>query len=195
MTTRLKDLEKFLYTFDDREQWVQTTPILPNVWREFVLHPGELVDVLLTPTRNVSPGELSQTIQKKLLGKNPSAKEVIEKNIAHNQTLVAVKVSFSELIEHVVPLSKWYFELADDSMKAIRKMTSSKLPKGKLAQLIEIITDPGKPQKDTDNMALWWLKIVNFVNSCDANSEASQPNSLLENWSATKRMILSLIHI
>ena len=86
MTTRLKDLEKFLYTFDDREQWVQTTPILPNVWREFVLHPGELVDVLLTPTRNVSPGELSQTIQDKLLGKNPSATEVINKNIAHNQT-------------------------------------------------------------------------------------------------------------
>jgi hypothetical protein len=91
-----------LYGQGERQRFTQDTPILPEVWQVFARRPTIRHDLLLTPLESCSAVALLRTLKASL------PREVwIEAELAPLQSFVAVKLTFRELIRHVLPLTKW----------------------------------------------------------------------------------------
>lgn len=84
---------------DDRRQ-LQDSPLLGDVWIEYGRRPGEAVDLLISPYRHENAGHLAVELDKELAGD--------EAEVAYVQGLVAARLTFAELVQHVVPKSKWW---------------------------------------------------------------------------------------
>jgi serine protease AprX len=86
----------------------QDSPVLPDVWEAYAGHDDELVDLLLTPyqdpeTGGTSAGELCRELYKRLGEGNTE-----DRDIAYNQSNVAVKLKFAELVRDILPMSRWW---------------------------------------------------------------------------------------
>ena len=107
-----------IYGGDMARRFTQDSPVLPDVWEAFASPKDEVVDLLLTPyqdpqTGGTSAGDLCSELLKRLgsidrddtAGAGPRDRET-----AYNQSNVAVKLSFSELVRIVLPMSRWWHD-------------------------------------------------------------------------------------
>jgi hypothetical protein len=84
---------------DDRRQ-VQDSPILGDVWVEFGKHPGERLDLLITPYKDYPAGTVAAELD--------ACKGLGDACIAYLQGIVAARLTFEELIRFVAPMSHWW---------------------------------------------------------------------------------------
>ena len=96
---------------DDRRQ-LQDSPILGDVWVEFAKRPDDALDLLIAPYRGQHAGAVAAAIDKDLAGNDTEA------NVSYLQGIVAASLSFKELLRIVVPKTKWWFDLNDDTRSA-----------------------------------------------------------------------------
>lgn len=103
------DLVEFILLgpLDDRRQ-LQDSPILGDVWVAFANNPGGRLELLITPYDDrpggFVAGYLDRWIKEDLAGK------YIESNISYLQGMVAARLSFKEVLQYVVPATKWWRE-------------------------------------------------------------------------------------
>jgi serine protease AprX len=95
----------------------QDSPILPDVWLAYApivvegnpLQPPkeekrETEQLLLTPHFGSTPGEVAVRLRE-LMGTEASPAK-----IAYNQTYVAAKLTFKQLVQHVLPMTAWWYD-------------------------------------------------------------------------------------
>lgn len=67
-------IEKLIYSGRSAQHFTQDTPILPDVWIEYAVHPGAAKRLLLTPWQgpglfHTTPGLLSVVVRQRLEAK------------------------------------------------------------------------------------------------------------------------------
>ena len=114
------------------QRFTQDSPVLADVWIAYAQNPLEPQDLLLTPYQSalalpggdagadrsglLTPGRLATQLKGKLAEERRTARwkrwrrTGAERgpNIAYNQTTVAARVWFDELVRVVLPMSNWY---------------------------------------------------------------------------------------
>jgi serine protease AprX len=98
---------------DDRRQ-LQDSPILGDVWIEFSKKPAEPRDLLISPFMTKHAGVVADAINKRFGDGTADDPE-----IAYLQGLVAARLTFGDVLNIVVPMTKWWID----------KWTQEPLPK------------------------------------------------------------------
>src|SRR5215213_10076655 len=106
---------------DDRRQ-LQDSPILGDVWVEFAKRPGDRIELLVTPYKENSAGRVATTLAKRIAEAHPhgansrkprSGSEAIEQrgaDIAYLQGIVAARLTVTDVLKFVVPMTQWWTE-------------------------------------------------------------------------------------
>jgi hypothetical protein len=87
---------------DDHRQ-LQDSPILGDVWLEYAKAPEETQDLLITPHRAATAARVAKEVSGRLGDVARS-----EAKLAFLQGIVAVRVSFPDLLQALVPLTDWW---------------------------------------------------------------------------------------
>ena len=107
-------LEDLIFRRSPMRRYTQDCPILPDVWFEYGRDPQSRVDLLLTPHRRITPGQVATAI-KSLLGQEGAGTvpseltddEASTTQLAYSQSTVAGRFLFNELVRVILPLSAW----------------------------------------------------------------------------------------
>src|SRR6185503_21370754 len=109
------ELEELIYKKDGPPRFTQDSPVLPDVWFELGKNPNARIDLLLNPHYEATPGKVAQLIQKRLreeqkspVGSQFPCDDSKGPDIAYNQSTVAVRLCFHELVRVVLPLTPWW---------------------------------------------------------------------------------------
>jgi serine protease AprX len=122
---------------DDRRQ-LQDSPILGDVWIEFGRRPGERLELLITPYKETAAGTVASILSgdrritdgevvdapESPQDAQPSPNAISgEANIAFLQGIVAARLTFEEVLRHVVPMTSWWCDkrISDDMRKYLGK--------------------------------------------------------------------------
>jgi serine protease AprX len=88
---------------DDRRQ-LQDSPILGDVWVEFATHPGDPLELLITPYREQAAGAVAS----QLAEYGQSQDGIRDADVAYLQGIIAARLSFEEVLRFVVPMTQWW---------------------------------------------------------------------------------------
>jgi serine protease AprX len=118
-----QQLQKAIFYGRGVQRYTQDSPIMPDVWIEFGERPNERGDVLLNPYLDEPPGLLCNVLLKRLdksgikLNKKFYKGELNkrERRIAYNQSTVVARLYFDELIQIVLPMTKWWNTYISDA--------------------------------------------------------------------------------
>lgn len=88
-------------TYDRRQ--LQDSPILGDVWVEFGKTPAGVIDLLIAPYRGQPAGAVAAAIDADLGEKRYG-------EVSYLQGLIAAKLSFTDLLQIVLPKTKWWFD-------------------------------------------------------------------------------------
>lgn len=165
-------VEDIIFGYEPARRYTQDSPVLPDVWIGYAEEPGKKLDLLLTPHRNVSAGELSRVLEKRLqeehetehwkkLHKNESPSALI----AYNQSTVVARLWFDEVVRVVLPLSNWW----------IRYITKP-IEKDLVTFLKSLVEMPGKKEiemKTSPEMSwmIWLIGSLAVAQSIDLGHE------------------------
>jgi subtilisin family serine protease len=108
-------LEELIFLVAPVRRYTQDTPVLPDVWFEYGRNPAARVDLLLTPMRRITPGDLFRALRDRRQAdrETPHWQELHSGEgrdrafTAYSQSNVAAWLSFDELIRVVVPMAAW----------------------------------------------------------------------------------------
>ncbi len=103
MGDRRDFFEHLIFRSMGSRRYTQDSPVLPDVWLAYGLHPGQPQDLLLTPHAESSPFDLARRLRKRL-----GQEARVRAKIAHNQTTVAARLSFYDMVQVVLPMSSWW---------------------------------------------------------------------------------------
>jgi hypothetical protein len=108
-------LEELIFGGEAPRRFTQDSPLLPDVWLAYGERGNERdpTDLLVTPYRDLHPGKLVQYILAEL-GPSEGRREG-RHDIAHNQAVVAVRLSFHEAVAVALALSPWWKQEASPS--------------------------------------------------------------------------------
>jgi serine protease AprX len=114
-------VEELIFGTELLRRFTQDSPVLPDVWLGYAENLGAQLDLLLTPYREGSTGELGLKLQERLLQERQTtfwqrrhggqAAAASSAQIAYNRSNVVVRLYFDELIRVVLPLSPWLARL------------------------------------------------------------------------------------
>ncbi len=141
------DLEEYItwlaFNEGGRNRHTQNSPILPDVLVHYAgLEDEKRLDLLLTPDWSKTPAGLAQDLTRTMrirVDADTGQPENDEHAIAYNQSVVAVQLSFRELLSCVLPLSKWWRTrlIAADATRVIDLSSNDRLRRIARNQLIE----------------------------------------------------------
>lgn len=93
---------------EDRRQ-LQDSPILGDVWVKFGKEPAKPADLLISPHRDQHAGEVAKKILDALIPNVENAENPTDDyEIAFLQGLVVACLTFEQVIEFIVPKTKWW---------------------------------------------------------------------------------------
>jgi serine protease AprX len=118
--------EQLVFGMFDQERYTQDSPVLFDVYSRYGCGGGEPLDLLLTPDWSRKPSELAVRLRgsfgippvdsehdgESSVEIDSTERSALEERllIAFNQSVVAVELTFRELVRHVLPLSWWWNE-------------------------------------------------------------------------------------
>jgi len=113
-------VEAILYGGGGHRRFTQDGPVLPDVWTQyleesFVAGPEQRVAVLIEPHFDSGPTVIAKRMKERL-GDAFDATQTV-----YNRTIVSSWLRFAELIRSVVPLTRWYADIA--AARAVRDQT------------------------------------------------------------------------
>ena len=156
---------------------------MPDVWMEYAENPDAPVDLLLTPhqergSASLSPAVLASELDR-LLRASAGTSNRDNHEIAVNQTTVAVRLRFDEMVRTVLPLSSWWqsrllraradSDVANKASLALAKMKTTAGRKW----LAKIFSDSSEGHPDEMTQDVFWLMMVLGVISLSHKSTKS----------------------
>lgn len=117
MADRREFFEKLIYYSTDGRRFTQHSPVMPDVWIRYGLHPGQQQELLMVPDWNYTTADLARALKEQLSavdrdrrmsrfrdtrkGRKPAA-------VASNQNVVVATLWFDQMVRAVLPLSRWW---------------------------------------------------------------------------------------
>ncbi|AXA39439.1 S8 family serine peptidase [Rhizobium leguminosarum] len=113
-----EELRHFVLGTFGQGRWTQDSPIVPDVWINFIRRaeqlahatlrgvetiPDQTVDLLVTPWTGSLPGQIAKALRGQL-----SNAEAAEARIATSSSRVVARLSFEGLVRFVVPMTGWW---------------------------------------------------------------------------------------
>lgn len=139
-------LEQLMFGTGRVRRFTQDSPVLPDVWLDYAGVAGdwdewddgtgenevrERKKLLITPYKDRGAGDVRKEIVKRL-----PEDEIEPARVAYNQTTVAARLRFRELIRIVLPMTDWWARI--DSELPMKKLATEPY----LAALTEAVADP-----------------------------------------------------
>jgi len=104
-------IEDAIFGWRGSQRFTQDSPVLPDVWIEYALRPGQAVGLLLEPSGGTSPATVYRALADKL-----GEQEAKAARLAQNRTTVVADITLAQLVEIVLPLTQWW---ADSGKKGL----------------------------------------------------------------------------
>ncbi len=104
MKLEFRNLGPWIFGTEQLKRFTQDSPVMPDVWLQYGRKPDDPIDLLLEPYADASTAELARAV----LEADHSAKDPEPLQLAYNQSHVAVRLTFEELLRSVLPLSRWW---------------------------------------------------------------------------------------
>ncbi len=111
--SELKDFfEALLFRSLGNQRFIQDSPVFPDVWLDYALHPGKRRDLLLTPapTQNNTAQQIAVQLRERLKDGVEQSTAGRRAQIASNMTTVAAKLTFREVFRYLLPMTVWWEE-------------------------------------------------------------------------------------
>ena len=107
-------IEYILLGSGDSRRQLQDSPILGDVWVRYAEHPKAQADLLITSHKDTTASKLAaalyEGVERMAARPENTRPDDVDSDIAPLQTFVAAKLYFEELLEIVVPMTKWWYE-------------------------------------------------------------------------------------
>ncbi len=155
------------------QRFTQDSPVLADVWIAFAENPDEPQDLLLTPYQSTlalpgqgstphdqalfTPGRLANELRARLATERGldrwkqwkrTGAEDSTPDVAYNQSTVAAKIWFDELVRVVLPLSHWY------ATRIAKRVDEEVHPRTRARKRYDLIAGIGKPE-GREALAKW----------------------------------------
>jgi hypothetical protein len=175
-------LEKLIYGKGGSRRFTQDSPVLPDVWFEFGDKLTGKVDLLLNPHFESSPGDVVRLVKDGLKREKGSAAaktfpctDKADSDIAYNQSTVAVRLCFHELVRVVLPLTEWW---KSNVCKKDNHQLQLFFKDKKVRDAIRAVLD-GEPietalTKKVDPELIWMMKVIGTIGVAARSSEPSE---------------------
>ena len=166
----------------------------PQRMRTFAARPGLPIDLLITPHFGTRPSQLADRIRNAVgvdeaTGDTESLQDGDEDSdteeselvapraveapvgpfeagheIAFNQTNVVARLHFDELIQHVVPMSRWFERNIGGSLEDLHKLSKSKSKtnKTRLETAQRDISKTTVHPESLPPLVAWWLRLTGY---------------------------------
>jgi len=116
MADRRDFFENLVYHAADYRRFTQQSPVMPDVWIQYGMMPGERQKLLVVPDWNYTTAALAAELRERLAADQDVdlSRFRTETNssgtstVVHNQNVVAGTLWFDELMRGVLPLSGWW---------------------------------------------------------------------------------------
>lgn len=92
---------------DNRHQ-LQDSPILGDVWLAYAANPSGIQDLLITPHKASTAGQVARTIAERL--QRTRVDKTKRSHVAYLQGIVAARLYVDEMLRVLVPLTQWWAE-------------------------------------------------------------------------------------
>ncbi len=163
------ELENLIYRYDGLTRFTQDSPVLPDVWFEFGKNPSGRIDLLLNPHYEATPGRVAQVIEKRLAAEHDAntagfpCDDTRGPDIAYNQSTVAVRLCFHELIRAVLPLTPWWNKYVwVNGGREIQQFLSERKTRQVLIRAID--GDTSDPMlRQIDQQVIWMMRVIGTI--------------------------------
>jgi serine protease AprX len=194
-------VEDLIFGDEPSRRFTQDSPVLPDVWLNYAEKPDDQLDLLLTPHRDVSSGDLSKVLEKHLNAERKTQhwkKLHIGKRkpalIAYNQSTIVAKLWFDELVRVVLPLSNWWDRYIEKPIKTDLAEFLKGLSQSKdLKQLFLTALKTSTTSEITPEI-IWMIRLIGSLEAArrvvlkDESSEATD-NTYRDKENIKKRLM------
>lgn len=168
-------LETLIFGSDSARRFTQDSPILPDVWIAYGTHPepNPRLDLLLTPHRDATPGQLYATIRRRLekeRGAERTRSTDAELALAYNQSTVVARLTLEELIRVVLPLSSWWSQYVGAFPGGVMPRKGERTEHRRSIRSALELLHAGQARDRAAPSLLWLARIVGTI--LDARDEA-----------------------
>lgn len=142
-------LEELIFSGEAPRRFTQDSPVLPDVWLAYAEAERDCTkDLLITPYRDVPPGKIVKSIRDWIRLDDQGGEGAYD--IAHNEAVVAVRLTFAQLIKVTLALSPWWRQ---NAVFGKRKLTPEALKKPSLVRsLVAALEDLSWRQVNNEQM-------------------------------------------
>lgn len=118
-----------LYGSPDGRRFTQDTPVLPEVWLQFARDIGKPVSGLIVPRYNHQAHHVAEELHQRIKSFRASRKSIVVEdrngaNIADMPGLICLKCHFDEVVNVVLPLTRWW---VTEGMEALVELREEKI--------------------------------------------------------------------
>jgi subtilisin family serine protease len=170
-----KNLGPWIFGTEQLKRFTQDSPVMPDVWLEYGRNPGDAIDLLLEPHSSSSTAELTQAVLQ--ADHTPSDPAPIA--LAYNQSHVAAKLTFGEMLRSVLPLSEWWQEhlwpAGTDEVATVLTERRDEI----IAGLKEPMREQGRRPTDAGDLPgtlIWFVGLVGRITWETAHPDDDQPD-------------------
>jgi hypothetical protein len=142
-------LEELIFSGEAPRRFTQDSPVLPDVWLAYAEADKDCTkDLLITPYRDVPPERIVKSIRDWIRLDDQGGEGAYD--IAHNEAVVAVRLTFAQLIKVTLALSPWWRQ---NAVFGKRKLTPEALKKPPLVRsLVAALEDLSWRQINNEQM-------------------------------------------
>jgi len=170
-----KNLGPWIFGTEQLKRFTQDSPVLPDVWLEYGANPTGTIDLLLEPHEQSTTGELARAVL--AADHSPDSPGALE--LAYNGSHVAVRLTFTQMLRSVLPLSEWWQEHLwpgdTDSVAAILAARRTEI----IAGLQEPMREQGRRPTGTGELSgtlIWFVGLVGRITWEAAHPDDDQPD-------------------
>jgi subtilisin family serine protease len=107
-------VEDVIYGWSRSRRLLQDDPVRPDVWIAYAMNLAEPQNLLLEPLFGVRPGEVAVRLRRVLQAENI----LQETRPIYNQSTVAIRLTFEQLVTYVLPWTRWWCECLLEHVRA-----------------------------------------------------------------------------
>ncbi len=175
MKLEFKNLGPWIFGSEQLKRFTQDSPVMPDVWLEYGREPNTAIDLLLEPHAESSTAELAKAV----LDADHSPKDPAPIELAYNQSHVAVRLTFTQMLRSVLPLSQWW----QQSLWPAGAGDVATVLAARRAEIIAGLQEPMREQGRKPTAAgelsgtlIWFSGLVGRITWEAANPDHDQPD-------------------
>lgn len=126
-------MEQLIFGILENQRYTQDSPVLPEVWIKYALHPHKTRDLILVPDRSSNAGAFAHELNRRLKAYRENLPKPLAgvrlrdsrhkpARIAHLPGVVAARLYFDEFLRLVLPSTPWWRKMVVDYRERLLKL-------------------------------------------------------------------------